>query len=252
MELQNIGYWKKKMKQRILIIDDDSRHRNLLANYFEMQGFDTLLAADAIEMKKQRERFHCDLLVLDVNMPGEDGFSICKRLRAAGDKVPIVIVTANNEIVDRILGLEYGSDDYLAKPFDPRELVARINAVLRRIPDNSLNTYGVNSGQLQFGPFVLDMSSRILLCNGQAVALSFDEFELLKILTLTPGKILSRHQLANQIRQGNQKIDQRNIDMLVSRVRKRLMDGSSSHQYIQSVRGIGYVFIGITRDQTES
>ncbi len=240
------------MRQRILIIDDDHRHRNLLASYFETQGFDTLLAADAIEMKKQRERFHCDLLVLDVNMPGEDGISICKRLRAEGDKTPIVIVTARNEVVDRILGLEYGSDDYVAKPFDPRELVARIRAVLRRIPDNSLPAYQATPETFEFGAFVLDVTSRSLVCNEQLVALSFDEFELLKILVSTPGQPLSRHQLASQIRRGGQQIDQRNIDMLVSRLRKRLMDGSSQCQYIQSVRGIGYVFMNASLDQARS
>ncbi|MEY3758804.1 MAG: DNA-binding response regulator [Pseudomonadota bacterium] len=240
------------MRQRILIIDDDCRHRNLLASYFESQGFDTLLAADAIEMKKQRERYHCDLLVLDVNMPGEDGISICKRLRASGDKIPIVIVTARNEVVDKILGLEYGSDDYLAKPFDPRELVARIRAVLRRIPDNYLNAYQATPETFQFGAFVLDVSSRSLFCNEQLVALSFDEFELLKILVSTPGQPLSRHQIANQIRSGGQQLDQRNIDMLVSRLRKRLMDGSSQCQYIQSVRGVGYVFMNPALDQAWS
>ena len=240
------------MKQRILIIDDDHRHRNLLANYFESQGFDTLLAADAIEMKRQRERFYCDLLVLDVNMPGEDGISICKRLRAEGDEIPIVVVTARNGIVDRILGLEYGSDDYLAKPFDPRELVARIRAVLRRIPDKPLNAEEATPVTFDFGAFVLDISSRVLLCNGQAVVLSFDEFELLKILAGTPGQPLSRHQLASQIRGGGQQIEQRNIDMLVSRLRKRLKDDSSPHQYIQSVRGVGYVFMTSALDQTRS
>ncbi len=239
------------MKQRILIIDDDHRHRNLLATYLEMQGFDTLLASDAIEMKKQRERFHCDLLVLDVNMPGEDGISICRRLRAEGDKTPIVILTARNEVVDRILGLEYGSDDYLAKPFDSRELVARIRSVLRRLPDEPLNASEVNPVKLQFGAFVLDVSSRSLLCNEQSVALSFDEFELLKILASSPGQPLSRHQLANQIRSRGQQIDQRNIDMLVSRLRKRLKVGSSEHQYIQSVRGIGYVFMNASLDQAK-
>ena len=240
------------MRQRILIIDDDHRHRNLLASYFETQGFDTLLAADAIEMKKQRERFHCDLLVLDVNMPGEDGISICKRLRAEGDKIPIVIVTARNEVVDRVLGLEYGSDDYLAKPFDPRELVARIRAVLRRIPDKPLPASEATPVTFQFGAFVLDFLSKILLFNGQAVALSFDEFELLKILAGTPGQPLSRHQIASQIRSGGQQIDQRNIDMLVSRLRKRLMDGTSQHQYIQTVRGVGYVFMNTSLDQARS
>ena len=240
------------MTTKILIIDDDQHYRNLMANYFETQGFDTLLATDAIEMKKQRERFHCDLLVLDVNIPGEDGLSICRRLRAEGDNTPIVIVTARNEVVDRILGLEYGSDEYIAKPFDPRELIARIRAVLRRTQDNSLIAYQATPVKLQFGSFVLDMSSRILLCNGEAVSLSFDEFELLKILASTPGKSISRNHIANQIRSGGQKIDQRNIDMLVSRLRKRLMGGSSEHQYIQSVRGIGYVFMNASLDQVRS
>jgi len=163
-----------------------------------------------------------------------------------------VIVTARNEVIDKVLGLEYGSDDYLAKPFDPRELVARIRAVLRRIPDKPLNAPEATPVTFQFGAFVLDISSRVLLCNGQAVVLSFDEFELLKILAGTPGQPLSRHQLANQIRSGDQHIDQRNIDMLVSRLRKRLMDGSSQHQYIQSVRGIGHVFMTAALDQVRS
>lgn len=229
-----------------------------MATYFDGQGFDTLLAADAIEMKHQREQFHCDLLVLDVNMPGEDGISICRRLRAEGDKTPILILTARNDVVDRILGLEFGSDDYLAKPVNPRELIARIRAILRRLSDNPLHAAEASPVKYPFGPFVLDVSSRRLLRNEQLVALTFDEHELLKCLVSRSGQTLSRLQLARQIRQGGQQIDQPNIDMLVSRVRKRLLAGCSSQcqhtqcQYIQSVRGVGYVFMGDTLDQARS
>ncbi len=246
------------MRQRILIVDDDLRHSQLLATYFDGQGFDSLLAADAIEMQQQREQFHCDLLVLDVNMPGEDGISICRRLRAEGDKTPILILTARNDVVDRILGLEFGSDDYLAKPVNARELVARIRAIFRRLSDSPLNVAEASPVKYSFGPFVLEASSRRLLCNEQLIALTFDEFALLKCLVSCPGQVLSRQQLAYQIRQGGPQIDKRNIDMLVSRVRKRLLAGCSSQcqptqcQYIQSVRGVGYVFMDDSLGQAES
>jgi two-component system phosphate regulon response regulator OmpR len=238
------------MKQRILIIDDDTRHRNLLANYIETQGFDTLLAANAIEMKKQRERFHCDLLILDINMPGEDGISICQRLRTIGDKTPIILLTSRNNIADKILGLEYGADDYITKPFDPTELLARVRSVLRRSLDKPMINYQEQPNQFQFGTFVLDISSRQLWCNNQRVSLSFDEFELLKILVNSPELPITRLQIALQIRSGNQENEQRNIDMLVSRLRKRLIDHSTTHQYIQTVRGIGYVFRNMSLDQS--
>ena len=240
------------MKQRILIIDDDHRHRNLLTNYFATQGFDTLMAADAIEMKKQLERFRCDLLVLDINLPGEDGISICQRLRTEGDTTPIVFLTGRDNVFDRILGLEYGADDYLAKPFEPLELVARVRAILRRVSNESLNVHDTKPVKVQFGPFMLDMPSRSLLCNGHIVSLSFDEFELLKILVSTPGKPKTRNQLANQIKGADQNIDQRYIDMLVSRLRKRLKDDLSQSQYIQTVRGIGYVFKNALPNQLAS
>ena len=160
------------MRQRILIIDDDHRHRNLLASYFETQGFDTLLAADAIEMKKQRERSHCDLLVLDIEMPGEDGISICRRLRAEGDKTPILFLTGRANGLDRVLGLELGADDYLAKPFEPLELVARVRAILRRVEDDSIKVHDTLLMKIQFGAFVLDIASRSLLCDGHIVSLS--------------------------------------------------------------------------------
>ena len=229
------------MKQRVLIVDDDHRHCDLLANYLETHGFDTLMAADAIEMKKQRERSHCDLLVLDIEMPGEDGISICRRLRAEGDKTPILFLTGRANGLDRVLGLELGADDYLAKPFEPLELVARVRAILRRVSDES-KPQDTLPLKVHFGAFMLDIVSSSLLFNGDIVALSFDEFELLKILACSPGKPKSRNQLANQLKGSDQQIDQRYIDMLVSRLRKRLKDDSLQTHYIQTVRGVGYVF----------
>ena len=231
------------MIQRILIVDDDARLRNLVSCYLEKQGFESLVAADSIEMKKLRERFHCDLLVLDVNMTGESGLSICQRKRAEGDKTPIIILTACNETVDRIIGLEFGADDYLTKPFDPRELLARIRAVLRRTPDVISDANEAKNIQLKFGPFLLDGHTRQLSCNGQPVALSSDEFTLLMLLASTPGKPLSRNQLASQIKgKGDQTPDQRNIDMLISRLRKRLEDDPTQPRYISTVRCLGYAF----------
>lgn len=239
------------MKQRILVIDDHYRHCKLLTNYFETQGFDILMAADAIEMKKQRERFPCDLLLLDINLPREDGISICQRLRAEGDRTPILFLTGRDPVFDRIFDLENGEDDYLAKPFEPLELIARVRAILRRVSDES-KPHDTRLLKVHFGVFVLDMVSRSLLSDGDIISLSSDEFELLKFLACKPGKPKSRNQLANQLKGGDQQIDQRYIDMLVSRLRKRLKDDSLQHQYIQTVRGGGYVFKNALPNQLAS
>lgn len=230
------------MKQRILIIDDDARHRNLLANLFETNGFDTLEAANAIEMQKQRERFHCDLLLLDINMPGEDGVSICYRLRDGGDMTPIMFLTGRDHVNDRVLGLNFGADDYLVKPFESIELIARVRVILRRVAKESLKVQETNFVDVQFGDFKLNTSSHSLLRNERIIAISFDEFKLLQILTSTPGITKSRSQLAFQIKGIAQDNEQRYIDKLVSRLRIRLKDDSSQIEYIQTVRGVGYVF----------
>ncbi|MFI3189622.1 hypothetical protein BCS42_05585 [Crenothrix sp. D3] len=231
------------MTQRILIVDDDARLRNLVSCYLEKQGFETLVAADGVEMEKLRARFDCHLLVMDVNMPGENGLAICQRLRAEGDITPIIILTARDETVDCIIGLEFGADDYLVKPFNPRELVARIKSVLRRTTDLIADANEAKPLQLKFGPFLLDGQTKQLSCNGQPVALSSDEFTLLMLLASSPGKPLSRNQLASQINgKGDQTPDQRNIDMLISRLRKRLEDNPTQPIYINTVRSLGYAF----------
>ena len=240
------------MNKRILIIDDDYRHCNLLANYFETHGFDTLMAANATEMKKQRERFRCDLLVLDINLPGEDGLSICQRLRAEGDRIPILFLTGRDHVFDRIIGLEQGADDYLAKPFEPLELVARVKAILRRTPVDSLKAQAIKAEKVQFGPYLLDMASDKLWCDGHVLPISLPEFNILRMLAMNPGEPKSRNQLANHIKGDDQQADERYIDLLVSRLRKRLNDDSVSPQYIHTVRNLGYVLKNATPIQLAS
>jgi two-component system phosphate regulon response regulator OmpR len=240
------------MKNRILIVDDDAVTRNFLSNQLEKHGFETLEAANSTEMQKQRERFQCHLLLLDVIMQGENGLSICQRLRTEGDKIPIIILSGRDETIDRVIGLEFGADDYITKPVAPRELIARVRAVLRRAPDQILNAYDTKPIKFKFGPFVLDGVSRSLLRDGQVIPLSSDELALLMIMTSMMGKPLSRNQLANLLKGSDHKFDQRNIDMLISRVRKRIEDDSSNPQYIQTVRGVGYIFINASVEHCNS
>lgn len=232
------------MIQRILIVDDDVRHRTLLSDYLINQGFESLVASNAVEMHKQLERNPCHIILLDINMPGENGLAICKRLRSEGDKTPIILLTARTEIVDKVLGLEFGADDYLAKPFDLRELLARINAVLRRTLNLTLETHAAIDLKIQFGPFILNGSARCLLRDDQVVPLTSDELALLITLASQPGKPFTRYQLATKLNNnGNDHTpDQRNIDMLVSRLRKRLEEDSVSTRYIHTLRGVGYAF----------
>ncbi len=232
------------MKQRILIVDDDSRHATLVAYYLQKQGYETLVAINAAEMHTQRERFACHLIILDINMPGEDGLSICQKLRLAGDNTPIIFLTARNELIDKVIGLELGADDYLVKPFESRELLARIRALLRRTSDDVFEPNEAEHIELQFGPFFLDGQARKLFCNDQPVSLSSEEFALLIILASTSGKIFSRSQLASRLLSSNFDIKpgQRNIDMMISRLRKRLDDDPLHTNYIHTLRGKGYVF----------
>src|SRR5512134_4193416 len=182
--------------QKILVVDDDARLRDLLRRYLGEYGFSVFVAENAQAMNRlwQRERY--DLLILDLMMPGEDGLSVMRRLRGANDPTPIIMLTAKGEDVDRIVGLEMGADDYLPKPFNPRELLARINAVLRRRgPDDAPGAPAQDSQPLRFGPFTLDLSTRQLDRDGNPVPLTTGEFALLKVLAEHPRQSLSRDQL---------------------------------------------------------
>jgi two-component system phosphate regulon response regulator OmpR len=185
-----------------------------------------------------------DLVVLDLMLPGEDGLAICRRLRKGANKVPIIMLTAKGDDVDRIVGLEMGADDYLAKPFNPRELVARIHAVLRRqAPQETPGAPSAEPRTVEFGPFALHLANRALTRGGEAIALTTGEFSLLKALALHPRQPMSRDKLMELARGRELESFDRSIDVQVSRLRKLLGEDPQQPRFIQTVWGFGYVFI---------
>jgi two-component system phosphate regulon response regulator OmpR len=230
--------------KRILVVDDDVRLRELLRRYLGEQGFDVMVAEDGNRMARltQRERF--DLYVLDLMMPGEDGLSILKRIRSSGDETPVVMLTAKGEDVDRIIGLELGADDYLGKPFNPRELMARIAAVLRRAPEPEIpGAPSQNDEMVEFGPFKLDLARRTLTKDGEAIEITSGEFAVLKVFARHPRVALSREKLMEMARGRELQAFDRSLDVQISRLRKLIETDPSKPAYIQTVWGVGYVFI---------
>ncbi len=190
----------------------------------------------------QRERY--DALILDLMMPGEDGLSILRRLRGIKDPTPIIMLTAKGEDVDRIVGLEMGADDYLPKPFNPRELLARLNAVLRRRgPDEAPGAPAQDIKSVEFGEFVLDLQTRTLTRSGEPVPLTTGEFAVLKVFARYPRIPLSREKLMEMARGREYEAFDRSLDVQISRLRKLLEPDPSKPRYIQTVWGLGYVFI---------
>jgi two-component system, OmpR family, phosphate regulon response regulator OmpR len=229
---------------KILVVDDDPRLRDLLRRYLGENGFTVITADGAQSMNRlwMRERF--DLLVLDLMMPGEDGLSIMRRLRGGSDTTPIVMLTAKGEDVDRIVGLEMGADDYLPKPFNPRELLARINAVLRRkAPDDAPGAPTGDGTPVEFGEFALDLATRTLKKNGADVPLTTGEFAVLKAFARHPRVPLSREKLMEMARGREYEAFDRSLDVQISRLRKLVEPDPSKPRYIQTVWGLGYVFI---------
>ncbi|MBK6868753.1 MAG: two-component system response regulator OmpR [Burkholderiales bacterium] len=229
---------------KIVVVDDDARIRDLLRGYLTQENFEVILAEDAKALSRILLRDSVDLIVLDLMLPGEDGLSICRRLRAAGDKTPIIMLTAKGEDVDRIVGLEVGADDYLGKPFNPRELLARINAVLRRRPPQEApGAPSAENESVSFGPFHFDLGARALQKNGQEVPLTTGEFAMLKALVRHPRQPLSREKLAQLARGREFEPFDRSLDVQVSRLRKLIENDPASPRYIQTVWGVGYVFV---------
>jgi len=234
----------KTAPHKILVVDDDLRLRDLLRRYLTDNGFNTFTAESAQAMNKLwlRERF--DVLILDLMMPGEDGLSVLRRLRGGNDPTPIIMLTAKGEDVDRIVGLEMGADDYLAKPFNPRELLARINAVLRRkSPAEIPGAPSQEAGSVEFGEFVLDLSTRALARAGEPVALTTGEFAVLKVFARHPKMPLSREKLMELARGREYEAFDRSLDVQISRLRKLIEPDPAKPRYIQTVWGLGYVFI---------
>ncbi|MDT7838381.1 response regulator [Aquabacterium sp. OR-4] len=229
----------------VLVVDDDREIRELLAAYLAQHGLQVRTAADARQTWAALATQRPDLIVLDLMLPGEDGLSICRSLRQRGSApIPVLMLTARNDESDRILGLEMGADDYLAKPFAARELLARIRAVLRRtrlVPDNLRQAE--NSGSYHFAGWQLDTRARHLLDPaGTLISLTGAEFRLLRVLLEHAQRVISRDQLL-QLTQGREAdVFDRSIDLLVSRLRKRLRDEAREARFIKTVRSEGYVF----------
>jgi two-component system OmpR family response regulator len=226
----------------ILVVDDDRDIRTLLAEYLDANGFRTLTASNGVEMRQMLAESNIDLIVLDLTLPGEDGLTLCRNLRAQSS-IPVIMLTARGAALDRILGLEMGADDYLAKPFEPRELFARIRSVLRRtqaLPPNM--AAGASAQQMQFAGWTLDLNARHLLNpDGVVVALSGAEFRMLKIFLEHPNRVLNRDQLL-ELTQGREADPfDRSIDIQISRLRQKLGEDARTPAIIKTVRNEGYV-----------
>lgn len=230
-------------QSRILVVDDDVRLRNLLQRFLEEQGYTVRAVPDAVQMDRCLSRELYALMVLDLMLPGEDGMAICRRLRGAGNNLPIIMLTAKGSDADRISGLEAGADDYLPKPFNPQELLARIKAVLRRQQRELPGAPSQMAEQVAFGPWSLDLSTRQLEKNGENVPLTTGEFAVLKTLVQHPREPLSRDKLMNLARGREWGAMERSIDVQVSRLRRLVEDNPAKPRYIQTVWGVGYVFV---------
>ena len=229
---------------KLLVVDDDPRLRDLLRRYLGENGFTVFVAENGVAMNRLwlRERF--DALILDLMMPGEDGLQILRRLREQKDMTPIIMLTARGEDVDRIVGLEMGADDYIPKPFNPRELLARIHAVLRRRPANEVPGAPSMEGEVvKFGELVLDLGTRELRKNGEPMPLTTGEFAVLKAFARHPGQPLSRDKLMEIARGREYEAFDRSLDVQVSRLRKLIEPDPSKPRFLQTVWGLGYIFI---------
>ena len=221
-------------RDRLLVVDDDPELRELITHFLQRQGYDIVAVADGTAMDRALASRDIDLIVLDLMLPGEDGLSIARRLKNTSD-VPIIIVSAHGEDVDRIEGLEVGADDYMAKPFNPRELLARIRAVLRRSRNPGAEV-------VEFGGFRLDSGTRRLLRDGNTVSLTSGEFDLLSVLVRHPNQVLHRDRILDLLTGAERSPFDRSIDVRITRLRSKIEPQPNSPTYIRTVWGKGYMF----------
>jgi len=223
---------------RILVVDDDPELRKLLSDYLTDVGFAVDLAGDGDQMRRAMTREMPDAIVLDLMLPGTDGLTLTREVRASSS-VPILILSARGEEIDRVVGLEVGADDYLAKPFSPRELLARLRALLRR---SQAPAAAHAAGIIEFGPFRLDVGARRLLRDQADVELSAAEFDLMKAFAERPGRVLSRDVLLDLLKGYERDPFDRTVDIRVGRLRRKLEPDPANPVYIRTVRGEGYMF----------
>jgi len=227
------------MNTKILVVDDDPELTDLLQDYLGAQGYCVESAGDGVEMQRKLLEVHPDVLILDLMLPGEDGLTLCRNLRAVS-RIPILMLTARGDDMDRIIGLEMGADDYLPKPFNPRELLARIKSILRRAQDSDLPSAPAKI--LRFAGWTLDLSARNLVgADGVVIALSSGEFRLLQWLAETPNCVFSRDQLMDAMAGRDAGPFDRTIDVMISRLRRRLADDARDPLLIKTVRSEGYM-----------
>jgi two-component system OmpR family response regulator len=236
----------------ILVVDDDREIRTLLADYLDANNCKTVTAGDGAVMRNILATTRVDLVVLDLTLPGEDGLTLCRNLRAQSS-LPVIMLTARGTALDRILGLEMGADDYLPKPFEPRELLARIRSVLRRTQALPPNLDPPEADRLRFLGWVLDLTARHLVNpQGIVVALSGAEFRLLKVFLEHPNRVLNRDQLLNLTQGRDADPFDRSIDLMISRLRQKLGEDARSPQIVKTVRNEGYVLsASVTAERQE-
>jgi len=225
----------------LLIVDDDAEIRRLVVELFQAEGFEMAAAADGVEMDRALARQRPDLVLLDLMMPGEDGLALCRRLRSAADPIPIIMLTAKSDAIDRIVGLEVGADDYLPKPFAPRELLARARAVLRRSAGQAAAVPAANR-RFKFDAFILDLDARqVTDVNGGEITLTGGEFDILACLVQRPRRVLSRDQILDWTRGRVADPFDRTVDMQISRLRRKLGAVSPDQKLISTIRNGGYL-----------
>lgn len=230
---------------KVLIVDDDPDIRRLVGDFLRREGLLVESAEDAAAMDAVLARVRPDVIVLDLMLPGEDGLSVCRRLRARDDTVPILVLSAKSDEFDRVLGLEMGADDYLVKPFGPRELLARVRALLRR---SNLRSFAPASRRFAFDRFVVDLDARQLADDGgEAVVLTSAEFDLLACFVQRPRRVLSRDQILDWTRGRTADPADRTVDMLVSRLRRKLDRHSPGSRLISTVRSGGYLLTAVVK-----
>ena len=230
--------------KQVLVVDDDQAIRELLAEYLSKNSFDVITAEDGIEMNKQLENHQPDLIILDIMLPGDDGFTLCQYIRQTSS-VPIIMLTANSDEMDRVLGLEIGADDYIAKPFSPRELLARIKALLRRTQFVQAETNVLKKYRYQlFANWKLDTQQHALIDkDNNTVPLTGADYQLLSLFLQTPNTPISRDQICQALHGRDAFANERGIDVHLSRLRQCLGDDAKAPTIIKTVRGAGYVFI---------